>query len=278
MLAVAEAARNVACTGARPLGATNCLNFGNPERPAIMWQFAQAVEGIGEACRALGVPITGGNVSLYNETDGNAIYPTPVIGVVGLLEHADRVIGGRFKESGDVVMLLGEGHGELGGSEYLKLVYDQVRGVPPALDLERERALQGLLVALAEERLIRSADDCSDGGIAVTLAECCFDTGGIGAEISIDSAEISTDQRLNDAAALFGESASRVVVSVAADNVTRVLEQAAAAGVPARVIGQTGGNRLRIATGGRMTIDMSIDDAERAWSAAIDSYFDKKIA
>ncbi len=151
MLAVAEAARNVACSGARPLAATNCLNFGNPERPAIMWQFARAVEGIGEACRALGVPITGGNVSLYNETDGQSVYPTPVIGVVGLLEHADRVVGGRFKAAGDVVMLLGEGRGELGGSEYLKLVYDQVRGVPPALDLDRERALQDLLVRLADE-------------------------------------------------------------------------------------------------------------------------------
>jgi phosphoribosylformylglycinamidine synthase len=278
MLAVAEAARNVACTGARPLGATNCLNFGNPERPAIMWQFAQAVEGIGEACRALGVPITGGNVSLYNETDGNAIYPTPVIGIVGLLEHADRVVSGRFKESGDVVVLLGEGRGELGASEYLKLVYDQVRGIPPALDLDRERALQGLVVELADGRLIRSADDCSDGGLAVTVAEGCFDSGGMGAEISIDSTEISRDQQLNDAAALFGESASRVVVSAAADDVTRVLEMAAAANVPARVIGQTGGNRLRMATGGRMTIDMATDDAERAWSASIESFFAKKIA
>src|SRR5207249_10242712 len=118
MLAVAEAARNVACSGARPLGATNCLNFGNPERPAIMWQFARAVEGIGEACRALGVPITGGNVSLYNETDGNAIYPTPVIGIVGLRQHADRVISGRFQESGDEVILLGEGRGDVGAGEY----------------------------------------------------------------------------------------------------------------------------------------------------------------
>ncbi len=278
MLAVAEAARNVACTGARPLGATNCLNFGNPERPAIMWQFAQAVEGIGAACRALGVPITGGNVSLYNETDGNAIYPTPVIGVVGLLAHADRVISARFKESGDVVVLLGDGRGELGASEYLKLVYDQVRGVPPELDLDRERAMQQLIVELGEERLIRSADDCSDGGIAVTLAECCFDSGGMGAEISIDSTEISGDPYLNDAASLFGESASRIVVSLVADNVTRLLELAAVASVPAHVIGQTGGNRLRIATGGRMTIDVATDDAERAWSAAIDSYFAKKIA
>jgi phosphoribosylformylglycinamidine synthase II len=278
MLAVAEAARNVACAGARPLGATNCLNFGNPERPAIMWQFAQAVEGIGVACRALGVPITGGNVSLYNETDGIAIYPTPVIGVVGLLEHADRVMSGRFKETGDVVVLLGDGRGELGGSEYLKVVYDQVRGIPPALDLDRELALQRLVVEMAEERLIRSADDCSDGGIAVTLAECCFDSGGMGAEISIDSTEISSDQHLNDAAALFGESASRIVVSTGGDDVTRVLELAAAAKVPARVIGRTGGNRLRFATGGRMTIDLATDDAERAWSASIESYFAKKIA
>jgi phosphoribosylformylglycinamidine synthase II len=278
MLAVAEAARNVACTGARPLAATNCLNFGNPERPGIMWQFAQAVEGIGEACRALDVPITGGNVSLYNETDGNAIYPTPVIGVVGLLDHADHVIGSRFREPGDIIVLLGESYGELGGSEYLKLVYDQVRGLPPVLDFGRERALQGLLVALAAERLIRSADDCSDGGIAVTLAECCFDGRGIGAEVAIDSAEIVADRLVNDRAALFGESASRVIVSTTADSVPRVLAQAEAAGVPARAIGRTGGNRLRIATGGRAAIDISVVDAERAWSAAIESYFEKKIA
>jgi phosphoribosylformylglycinamidine synthase subunit PurL len=277
MLAVAEAARNVACTGARPLAATNCLNFGNPERPEIMWQFGQAVEGISEACVALGVPITGGNVSLYNETDGNAIYPTPVIGVVGLLEHADRVIGSRFVEAGDVIVLLGESRGELGGSEYLKLVYDQVRGAPPALDLDRERKLQALLVSLAEARLIRSADDCSDGGIAVTLAECCFGS-GIGAEVSIDSAGPGTHVLQNDHAALFGESASRVIVSATPERVAMVLAQAAAAGVPAQALGRTGGSRLRIATGGRAAIDVPVEDAERAWSAAIDSFFEKKIA
>src|SRR6185295_16002959 len=183
MLAVAEAARNVACAGGKPLGATNCLNFGNPERPPIMWQFARAVEGIGEACRALGVPITGGNVSLYNETDGKAIYPTPIIGVVGLLEHADRVLSRRFQGEGDALVLLGDGRPELGGSEYLKVVHGLVRGVPPSIDLDRERALQALLVDLAERRLMRSAHDCSDGGIAVTLAESCFDTGGAGADM-----------------------------------------------------------------------------------------------
>jgi phosphoribosylformylglycinamidine synthase len=278
MLAVAEAARNVASAGARPLAATNCLNFGNPERPAIMWQFAKAVEGIGVACRALDVPITGGNVSLYNETDGKAIYPTPTIGVVGLLEHADRVVGRRFQEAGDAIILLGEGLGELGASEYLKVVHNLVRGLPPALDLRAERALQGLLVTLADERLVRSAHDCSDGGLAVTLAECCFDTNGTGAEASIAGADVARDATLNAAAALFGESASRVVISVVPDDVTVVLARAAAANVPARVIGQTGGNLLRIAVGGEMVIDQSVDDAERAWASAIGDYFAKRVA
>jgi phosphoribosylformylglycinamidine synthase len=278
MLAVAEAARNVACSGARPLAATNCLNFGNPERPGIMWQFAKAVEGIGAACRALDVPITGGNVSLYNETDGKAIYPTPTIGVVGLLTHADRIVGRRFQESGDAILLLGKGRGELGGSEYLKVMHDLVRGVPPVLDLDAERALQTLLVTLADERLMRSAHDCSDGGLVVTVAECAFETAGIGAEISIDGVHVSRDEALNIAAALFGESASRVVVSAVPEQVTTVLRLAAAAGVPARVIGQTGGSRLRIAVAGEIVIDQSVDEAERAWSTAIDRYFAQRVA
>jgi phosphoribosylformylglycinamidine synthase len=278
MLAVAEAARNVACAGARPLGATNCLNFGNPERPAIMWQFAKAVEGIGEACRALDVPITGGNVSLYNETDGNAIYPTPVIGVVGLLEHADRVVARRFRAPGDAIVMLGDSRGELGGTEYLKVIHGLVRGVPPALDLAAERALQQLLVALSEERLVRSAHDCSDGGIAVTLAECCFDTAGMGAEVEIDRVRVAGTEAVNVAAALFGESASRVVIGVAQDDVTAVLQRAAAASVPAQVIGRTGGNRLRIAVAGETVIDVSVDEAERVWSSAIEKYFERRVA
>jgi phosphoribosylformylglycinamidine synthase len=278
ILAVAEASRNVACSGARPLGATNCLNFGNPERPAIMWQFAEAVAGIGEACRALEVPITGGNVSLYNETDGKAIYPTPVIGVVGLLEHADRVLERGFRESGDVIIVLGENRGELGGSEYLKHVHGAVRGRPPAVDLAAERALQNLLVRLAEDRLVRSAHDCSDGGLAVALAECTFGTNGIGAEVSLEGISIARDSVVNEAAVLFGESASRVVLSTAQNRVTEVLQQAAAAGVPARVIGETGGNRIRAAVAGRPVLDVSVDDAERVWSGAIGTYFAKRIA
>jgi phosphoribosylformylglycinamidine synthase subunit PurL len=278
MLAVAEASRNVACAGARPLGATNCLNFGNPERPGIMWQFAKAVEGIGAACRALNVPITGGNVSLYNETDGTAIYPTPVIGVVGLLEHADHVVGRQFRESGDAIVLLGVDRGELGGSEYLKVVHNLVRGVPPMLDLEAERALQTLLVRLADEGLARSAHDCSDGGLAVTVAECCFDTFGIGANISVDAPQTASLSATGVATALFSESASRVIVSVAPEELTRVLERAAAAKVPAKVIGQTGGNRLRIAVAGQIVIDQSVDEAERVWSNTIEHFFAKHVA
>src|SRR5262252_4824091 len=278
MLAVAEAARNVACAGARPLAATNCLNFGNPERPSIMWQFAQAVEGIGEACRALDTPITGGNVSLYNETDGNAIYPTPIIGVVGLLEHADRVVSRSFKAEGDTIVLLGEGRGELGGSEYLKVAYGVVQGEPPSLDLRAERALQDLLVQLVSERLVRSAHDCSDGGLAVTLAECTFDTPGIGANASIDPVRVAHGPEINRAAALFGESASRVVVSVAPEAATDVLNRANTAGVPARVIGQTGGLELRIAVDGQAAITIGISEAERIWSNAIEHYFAKRVA
>ncbi len=278
MLAVAEAARNVACAGARPLGATNCLNFGNPERPAIMWQFAQAVEGIGEACRALDIPITGGNVSLYNETDGKAIYPTPIIGVVGLLERADRVLSGRFQRPGDVIILLGSSRGELGGSEYLKVVYDQVGGVPPQLDLESERALHQLLVALSGDRLIRSAHDCSDGGVAMALAECCFGSDEHGAEASIGAVSVARDPRLNQAAALFGESSSRVIVSASSAHAQEVLARAAATRVPAQAIGKTGGHQLRISVGGELAIDVPVGELERIWTSAIERYFIRKVA
>ncbi|HVC19617.1 MAG TPA: phosphoribosylformylglycinamidine synthase subunit PurL [Vicinamibacterales bacterium] len=278
MLAVAEAARNVACAGARPLGATNCLNFGNPERPAIMWQFARAVEGIGAACRALGVPITGGNVSLYNETEGQAIYPTPVIGVVGVIERAEQAIGRAVRAEGDAVVLLGDGEGELGGSEYLKIVHGLVRGMPPRLDPARERALQALLVELVGAGLLQSAHDCSDGGLAVTVAEACFDTGGIGMEVAIPACGAPVPAGLAVAAALFGESASRVVTSVRPAQVSAVLARAGAAGVPARVIGRTGGDRLRIAVGPGTVVDLPVAEAERMWSTAIERLFARRAA
>src|SRR5262249_11254737 len=170
------------------------------------------------------------------------------------------------------------GRGELGGSQYLETLHDLVRGVPPKLNLEAEKALQRLLVDLAAERLVRSAHDCSDGGLAITLAESCFDTGGAGAAVSIEALNIGRDSRLNDAVALFGESASRIVVSVSPDNVTEILQRAALAGVLARVIGETGGNRLRIAVAGRVIVDISVDDAERVWSSAIERVFIRRVA
>ncbi|MBA2303498.1 MAG: phosphoribosylformylglycinamidine synthase subunit PurL [Acidobacteria bacterium] len=266
MLAVAEAARNVACAGGHPIGATNCLNFGNPERPEIMWQFAEAVQGIGDACRALDLPITGGNVSLYNETDGTAIYPTPVLGVVGLIEDASRTVTRVFRGEGDVIVLFGETFDELGGTEFLKIIHGLVKGQPPGLDLRKERALIALLVRAAGIGLIRSAHDCSDGGIAVTLAECAFDTGGIGCQVDL------TEVRGADAT-LFSESASRAIVTAAAQDAPTLLQIAAEAGVPARLIGRVGGSRLRISVGGRVQIDCDVRDAERQWSTAFNSYF-----
>ena len=269
MLAVAEAARNVACAGGVPIGATNCLNFGNPQRPEIMWQLVEAIEGIAEACRALDVPITGGNVSLYNETDGSAIYPTPIIGVVGLIDDASRVQTRTFKGAGDAVILLGEDRGELGGSEYLKTVHGLVRGDAPALDLARERALLGLVTSAIGEGLVRSAHDVSDGGIAITLAECCFDTDGIGATVDLPSSP--------SCSSCFSESASRIVVSADASNEQAILARAAAAGVPARRIGTTGGDRLTIAVNGSAAIDVAVAEAERIWTTAIEQYF-KRVA
>jgi phosphoribosylformylglycinamidine synthase subunit PurL len=275
-LAVAEAARNVACAGAEPIGATNCLNFGNPERPEIMWQFARAVEGMGAACRALQIPITGGNVSLYNETDGRAVLPTPVLGVIGVIEDAARAMGRVFRGVGDRVVLLGESRAEIGGSEYLKVVHGLIRGLPPALDLAREGALQRLLVASIGEGLVRSAHDCADGGLAVAIAECCFDT-PLGVEVDVP-AVTGGPEAFRDVATLFGESASRVVVSVRETDVAALLERARDAGVPATVIGTVGGERIRMAVAGRVLVDVARDEAERFWSTAIEGYFARRPA
>ena len=207
-LAVAEASRNVACAGGLPIGATNCLNFGNPEKPDIMWQFGRAVEGMSAACRALDIPITGGNVSLYNETDGRGVLPTPVIGVVGLVEDADRVVGRAFRSEGDIVVLLGDTRTEFGGSEFLHVLHDQIRGVPPQLDLSQEAALQRVLVDGASSAVIRSAHDCVEGGVAVTVAECCFDT-PFGVEIDLPAVPDAPAQYRDTCCTLFGISVAR---------------------------------------------------------------------
>jgi phosphoribosylformylglycinamidine synthase len=276
-LAVAEAARNVACTGALPIAATNCLNFGNPERPEIMWQFAEAVAGIAEASRALDVPITGGNVSLYNETDGQAILPTPVIGVVGVMDDATSVLTRMFPASGLEIILLGSNPGELGGSEYLKTIHGIIRGTPPVLDLTKERALHLLLVDLAARRLIRSAHDCAEGGFAVALAECCFDSGGIGAVVDVSAA--ASDAGVDVlSATLFGESASRVLVTVEPSRAADVLGAAAKAAIHAERIGHTGGTSVRISVDGKLAIDVSVREAEARWASALSHLLQGKAA
>jgi phosphoribosylformylglycinamidine synthase len=267
MLAVAEAARNVACAGAIPIGATNCLNFGNPERPEIMWQLVEAIEGIAQACRDLEIPITGGNVSLYNETDGQAIYPTPVIGVVGVMEDASRVVTRAFQANGHAIVLLGEDRGELGGSEYLKVVHGLVRGDAPAFEAAREARLIKLVTDAASAGLLRSAHDCSDGGFAVTLAESCFNAGGIGASVAL-----SSDVEL------FSESASRILVSVETSKEQDLLERAAAAGVPARRIGTTGGSRIEIFVNARKVVDVAVAEAENLWATALEKHFTRAVA
>jgi phosphoribosylformylglycinamidine synthase len=273
MLAVSEAARNVACAGARPIGATNCLNFGNPEKPDIMWQLVEAVEGIAEACRALDVPITGGNVSLYNETDGRAIYPTPIIGVVGVIEDASCTLGRVFRQPGHEIVLLGDPDASLGGTEYLKTVHGLVAGDVPRVDLARERALIEVLVEAAARRLIVSAHDCSDGGLAVTLAECAFDSGGIGLLVEVPVAGGGAFSEWTSLAALFGEAGGRAIVSIDPAQRAALQSLAAQAHVPMAVIGTTGGTRIRIAVAGQPGIDCSLTEAEQLWSSALGRYF-----
>jgi phosphoribosylformylglycinamidine synthase subunit PurL len=274
-LAVAEAARNVACAGGEPIGATNCLNFGNPQRPEIMWQFARAVEGMSVACRALEIPITGGNVSLYNETDGRGVLPTPVLGVVGLVADADRVARRPFRNAGDVVVLLGESRAELGGSEYLYVMHGMIRGVPPALDLQREAALQRLLVPAIADGLIASAHDCAEGGVAVAIAESCFDS-GLGVEIALPA--VGAEGGFADVATLFGESASRVVVSADEAGLPQLLERAQRAGVPAEVIGRVGGSHIRLSIAGRVVVDEPRAELEHVWASVIEETFEARRA
>jgi phosphoribosylformylglycinamidine synthase len=274
MLAVAESARNVACAGGEPIGATNNLNFGNPERPEIMWQLAEAIRGIGDACRFLNIPVTGGNVSLYNETEGEAIYPTPVLGIVGLLEDASKTPTRRFRSSGARVVLLGENRGELGGSEYLARLHDTVAGPPPELDLAREQALQRVVVGAIRQGLLESAHDCSEGGLAIALAECCFDTTfGVTADIA-GVAEVHDTFRVN--ATLFGESASRIVVSVREERLQELFALARESNVPMTVLGSTGGSRITLKVDGSVTIDVSTGAAEHAWTTAIETMMTRR--
>jgi phosphoribosylformylglycinamidine synthase II len=258
-LAVAEACRNVAAAGGLPIGATNCLNFGNPERPEVMGQFVGAVRGIGDACRALGVPITGGNVSLYNETDGRAIHPTPVMGVVGLLEDASHALRRWFRDDGDMVYLLGETGEDLGGSEMLKVVHGRVAGRPPRLDLEAEKRLHALLAEGAARGVLLSAHDLSDGGLGVALAECCFAGEERGRGARLDPGPTS----LREDVLLFSETPSRAIVTTRDD--LRMAELARRHGVRWARLGTVGGDRLVLSSGGSSLIDVAVADLHSAW-------------
>ena len=274
MHAVAEAARNVACTGARPIAATNCLNFGNPEKPEVMWQFTEAIDGISEACRALDTPITGGNVSFYNETLGKPIYPTPVLGVLGLMEDADFAVGSGFQHEGDLIVLLDGASPEnarsgdhsaraFSSSEYAKTTKGIVAGAPPSIDLAAERRLIDALVNLAGERAISSAHDVSDGGLAVTVAESCFASNGLSAEIDLGTSTAPSE------AALFGERGARAVVSVAPASLARVQQIAAQYDIQASQIGHVTRGEFRIQLNGVVVIQGQSDSFRQAWSESL---------
>jgi phosphoribosylformylglycinamidine synthase len=262
MAAVAEAARNVACTGARPLALTNCLNFGNPERPEIMWEFAEAIRGISEAAAALETPVVSGNVSFYNETSGRAIFPTPTIAVVGLLEDWERHAVSHFPQPGLSIVLLGESREEIGGSEWLAQRRGLEVGLPPIVDLQHEKRLHGLLAAAVARQLIRSAHDVSDGGLAVAFAECAF------AGPKLVGATVRLPCTIRPDALLFGESTGRVVA--ATSDAKALIELAKRSGVPAECIGETGGDRLSVGPiEGEPWLDVEVALLHERWRGAI---------
>ena len=271
MHAVAEAARNVACMGATPVGATNCLNFGNPEKPHIMWQFSQVVDGLTKACEELETPITGGNVSFYNETLGEGIYPTPVVGIVGLLEDVHKSGKLAFQAEGrSIVLLRGTEPGdvtdmesEFGSSDYAKDVLGAVWGYPPELDIEKEAVLQKAIVEMIREGLVDSAHDCSEGGLAVTLAEKSFPN-GIGQEINLSRQDLPAEF------VLFGEDASRIVVSCDPANVSRIQSLAAEYGIFADKIGTTGGDRIEISLDGHLVVSARVAELNEVYESALE--------
>jgi phosphoribosylformylglycinamidine synthase len=239
-LVVLEAARNVACTGARPLALVNCLNFGNPEHPEVMWQFTEVVDGMSAACSALGIPVIGGNVSFYNASSGVDIHPTPVVGVLGLIDDLEQLLPAARLDDGDSIVVLGETRPELGGSEWAAVVHGLDGGVPPAVDLDAAARLHAFVADLVTAREVNGVHDVSDGGLAVALCEMAFggDTG-----FKVDLLTAPGAKACTPAEAAFGESTSRVLVAVGRDQVAAVLGAASVAGVPAAVIGQAGGDR-----------------------------------
>jgi phosphoribosylformylglycinamidine synthase subunit PurL len=272
MHAVAEAARKVACSGATPIGATNCLNFGNPEKPHIMWQFSQTIDGITKACEELEIPITGGNVSFYNETLGEGIYPTPVLGVVGTIDNVHKTAKMHFSAPGRAIVLLRAGEAgditdaesEFGSSEYAKEILGALWGYPPELDLEHEAALQKAMITMINQGLVDSVHDCSDGGLAVALAEKAF-TKVIGARVNLMAGELPAEF------VLFGEDASRILLSCDPQHVSRIKEVAAKQGVAASVIGETIPEQLEISLDGNVMVSATISELSTTYENALES-------
>ncbi|KAA9005115.1 phosphoribosylformylglycinamidine synthase subunit PurL [Paenibacillus spiritus] len=262
-IAVAEAARNIVCSGAQPLAITDNLNFGSPEKPDIFWQMERAVDGMAEACRTLDTPVIGGNVSLYNENASGAIYPTPVVGMVGLVEDVDHITTQGFKQEGDVILLVGETRAELGGSEFQYAVHGVTEGRPPVIDLEKERLTLDAVLAAIRAGLVKSAHDLSEGGLAAALAECCI-SGGIGAAVVMKSGGLRRD------VALFSESQSRLLLTADTDRAEELRSELAAAGVPVEVIGTVNGEGpLRIWMDGELVLEEQVAELKSVWEDAI---------
>lgn len=269
-IAVAEACRNLACVGARPVGVTNCLNFGNPEKPEIMWQFKEVVEGIAQACSAFNIPVTGGNVSFYNDTEGISIYPSPVLGVVGIVDDVSRAVSPGFKKEGNSVILLGENKEELGCSEYLKCVFNMEKGIPPQIDLKEEKRIQEFCLEIISMSLIESAHDVSEGGLSISLVECSL----LSPQKIGFSLDLQDDIRRD--ALLFGETQSRIVVSSSSQKVKKLLNLAKKRKVKATVLGKTGGHRIIIYHSNKKIIDIPVNEAYKAWKEAIPDVFQVK--
>ena len=272
-IAVAECARNIACSGAKPLAVTNCLNFGNPYKPEVYFQFKSAVQGMGDACRMFNTPVTGGNVSFYNETTlgggRTAIYPTPTIGMIGLLDDIDNLVGSTFRKSGDAIMLLGDPELTLEGSEYLVMQYATPGNDAPAVDLKHEKNLQDLLVSLASKKLVQSAHDVSDGGLAITLAEKSIMDSEAMLGFEVDLEEAGTDAARIQRQ-LFSEAQGRVVVSIDPDKVGAAIEEANRLNVPVRVIGKVQPKGARIAVNGKNVVDFSLEELLHAYEHALE--------
>jgi phosphoribosylformylglycinamidine synthase len=256
--AVAEAVRNLACVGAEPVGLTDCLNFGNPERPEISWQFREAVRGMSDACRTLGVPVISGNVSFYNETEGTSIYPTPAVAMVGVIPSLSGLPEATFQREGDRVVLLGEDRSEFGGAAYLRLLHGIEQGRPPEVDLDAELRLAKLLRSLVARGLIKTAHDLSEGGFLISLAEACFGRRPLGVRVEVPLA----------GADLFSESQGRAILACPPAHLDRVLQAAETAGVPAREIGETGGDALEVRSGGE-TFRAPVAGLHEIWSTAL---------